>query len=204
MSRHDLLVPTISLKDSLSGLKHLASQTSCQCGRLSLLNESRWSILLMVLPTSNCSLLDCDRVPACRSELLRGPLYYVIVLLVATLAVWRTSPVPIVALALMCGGDGLADIAGRNIKGPALPHNPAKTWAGSIAMFSGAAACLPGLGRLQIDADYACISMYMYVAANSCEGGMAEIMHAGHARMCMCHLPVCRTRGSSIQSVHCR
>lgn len=75
----------------------------------------------------------------CRSELLRGPLYYVVVLLIATLAAWRLSPVPMVALALMCGGDGLADIAGRNIGGPPLPHNPRKTWAGSIAMFLGEA-----------------------------------------------------------------
>ncbi|KAK9792969.1 hypothetical protein WJX73_002678 [Symbiochloris irregularis] len=72
-----------------------------------------------------------------KGELLRGPLYYVLVLLAATLTLWRTSPVPAVALALMCGGDGLADIAGRNLRGPSLPHNPRKTWAGSIAMFIG-------------------------------------------------------------------
>ena len=72
-----------------------------------------------------------------RSELLRGPLYYVIVLLIATVAAWRMSPVPIVALAFMCGGDGLADIAGRNIGGPKLPNNSRKTWAGSIAMLLG-------------------------------------------------------------------
>lgn len=79
-------------------------------------------------------------MPYCRGELLRGPLYYVMILLIATLAAWRISPVPLIALSLMCGGDGLADIAGRNIGGPRLPHNPQKTWAGSMAMLIGASA----------------------------------------------------------------
>ena len=75
----------------------------------------------------------------CRSELLAGPLYYVIVLLAATMLSWRTSPVGLVALAMMCGGDGLADIAGRNLHGPKLPYNPEKTIIGSAAMLSGTA-----------------------------------------------------------------
>ena len=40
------------------------------------------------------------------SELLRGPLYYVIVMVFITLAFWRDSPVAMVAISLMCGGDG--------------------------------------------------------------------------------------------------
>jgi phytol kinase len=43
-------------------------------------------------------------------------------------------------VALMCGGDGLADIIGRRFGGGAkLPHNRNKSWAGSAAMFAGAA-----------------------------------------------------------------
>jgi phytol kinase len=42
-------------------------------------------------------------------------------------------------VALMCGGDGLADIIGRRFgSGAKLPHNSNKSWAGSAAMFAGA------------------------------------------------------------------
>lgn len=69
------------------------------------------------------------------AELLRGPLYYALVLCLCTVFFWRDSPVGMIALAIMCGGDGIADIVGRRIGGVKLPHNPRKSWAGSIAMF---------------------------------------------------------------------
>ncbi|GAB4818520.1 hypothetical protein N2152v2_005566 [Parachlorella kessleri] len=72
------------------------------------------------------------------TELLRGPLYYTIVLLAATVVYWRDSSVGLIVLSLMCGGDGLADIVGRRWGGTnRLPWNPAKSWAGSTAMFCG-------------------------------------------------------------------
>lgn len=70
-------------------------------------------------------------------EILRGPLQYGIIFVVCTLLFWRTSPVGILALMLMCGGDGLADIIGRRYGRAKLPFNPQKSWAGSAAMFSG-------------------------------------------------------------------
>jgi phytol kinase len=72
-----------------------------------------------------------------RREILRGPLYYGIVFVVCTLAFWRTSPVGILALLLMCGGDGLADLVGRKWGTAKLPFNAAKSWAGSAAMLIG-------------------------------------------------------------------
>ncbi|KAF5733705.1 putative Phytol kinase 1 chloroplast precursor [Tripterygium wilfordii] len=39
-------------------------------------------------------------------ELLRGPLYYVVVLIVCALVFWRESPCGLISLAMMCGGDG--------------------------------------------------------------------------------------------------
>jgi phytol kinase len=72
-----------------------------------------------------------------RREILRGPLFYGIVFVVMTLIYWKTSPVGMVALMLMCGGDGLADIAGRGIKSPKLPWNKGKTVAGSLGMLVG-------------------------------------------------------------------
>jgi len=75
----------------------------------------------------------------CRRELLRGPLYYILVLIAVTLVYWRESPAGMVAVALMCGGDGIADIVGRRFgKGNPLPYNSNKSWAGSFAMFAGA------------------------------------------------------------------
>lgn len=41
----------------------------------------------------------------CR-ELLRGPLYYVLILTLCALVFWRESPIGVVSLAMMCGGDG--------------------------------------------------------------------------------------------------
>lgn len=71
-------------------------------------------------------------------ELLRGPLYYTIVLTLVTLFLWRESLVAVAVVAIMCGGDGLADLVGRAIgKDAPLPWNPSKSWPGTIAMFVG-------------------------------------------------------------------
>jgi len=72
-----------------------------------------------------------------RREILRGPLFYGIVFVVMTLVYWKESPIGMVALMLMCGGDGLADILGRGLKSPKLPWNKDKSWAGSLGMFIG-------------------------------------------------------------------
>jgi hypothetical protein len=44
-------------------------------------------------------------------ELLRGPLYYVIVLLIIVLVFWRDSPIGIVSLSMMSGGDGKMEVS---------------------------------------------------------------------------------------------
>jgi len=72
-----------------------------------------------------------------RREILRGPLFYGIVFVVMTLVYWKDAPIGMVALMLMCGGDGLADILGRGLKSPKLPWNKDKSWAGSLGMFIG-------------------------------------------------------------------
>jgi hypothetical protein len=68
-------------------------------------------------------------------ELLGGPLYYVMVLVLCTVLFWRDSPVSVVSLAMMCAGDGIADIVGRRFGSKKLPYNSEKSWAGSITMF---------------------------------------------------------------------
>jgi len=70
-------------------------------------------------------------------EILRGPLYYGVVFVICTIIFWRTSPVGILALMLMCGGDGFADIIGRRFGAAKLPFSREKSWAGSAAMLVG-------------------------------------------------------------------
>jgi phytol kinase len=70
-------------------------------------------------------------------EILRGPFYYGLVFIICTVVFWRTSPVGITALMLMCGGDGLADIVGRRFGTQKLPFNAEKSWVGSSAMLLG-------------------------------------------------------------------
>lgn len=72
-----------------------------------------------------------------RQELLRGPLLYIGIVTAVTLLFWRESPVGLMVLSLMCGGDGLADIVGRRYGFARLPFNHNKSWLGSLAMFTG-------------------------------------------------------------------
>lgn len=72
-----------------------------------------------------------------RREILRGPLFYGFAFVALTLIFWRHSPIGIVALMVLCGGDGLADIIGKRIAGRSLPWSPKKTYAGSLTMLAG-------------------------------------------------------------------
>uniref|UniRef100_A0A453SP96 phytol kinase n=1 Tax=Aegilops tauschii subsp. strangulata TaxID=200361 RepID=A0A453SP96_AEGTS len=77
-----------------------------------------------------------------REELLRGPLYYVIVLLIIVLVFWRDSPIGIVSLSMISGGDGFADIVGRRFGSLKLPFNDKKSWVG-VAQCSYLGSCCP-------------------------------------------------------------
>jgi phytol kinase len=72
-----------------------------------------------------------------RREILRGPLYYGIVFVALTLIFWKDTPTGMVALMLLCGGDGLADITGRRLGKIKIPWNEGKSWAGSAGMLLG-------------------------------------------------------------------
>jgi phytol kinase len=72
-----------------------------------------------------------------RREILRGPLYYGVAFVLLTTAFWRRSPTGIVALMMLCGGDGLADIVGKKVGGVSVPWSPKKTLAGSLTMLLG-------------------------------------------------------------------
>lgn len=70
-------------------------------------------------------------------EILRGPLYYGIMFVALTLVYWKDSPIGIIALMMMCGGDGIAGIVGRKITSPKLPWGKEKSVAGSLGVFAG-------------------------------------------------------------------
>ena len=71
------------------------------------------------------------------AEILRGPVYYGIVFVVLTVIFWKESPIGIIALMMMCGGDGLAEILGRNFGKKKLPWNKNKSWIGSLGFLVG-------------------------------------------------------------------
>jgi phytol kinase len=72
-----------------------------------------------------------------RREILRGPLFYGIIFVALTLIYWKESPIGMIALMLMCGGDGMADIVGRRFGKRKLPWASRKSWMGSLGMFLG-------------------------------------------------------------------
>jgi phytol kinase len=70
-------------------------------------------------------------------EILRGPLYYGVMFVLLTILFWKDSPVGMVALMMMCGGDGIADIVGSRIRSARLPWSPEKSVAGSLSVLIG-------------------------------------------------------------------
>lgn len=72
-----------------------------------------------------------------RKEILRGPLYYGIVIVILTLVFWKNTPTGIVAMMLLCGGDGLAEIIGSRAKSSRLPWSHKKSLAGTVGMLVG-------------------------------------------------------------------
>lgn len=72
-----------------------------------------------------------------RREILRGPLFYGIVFVTLTLVFWRDTPIGILALMLMCGGDGIADVVGRRVPSPKLPWSREKSVMGSLSVLVG-------------------------------------------------------------------
>jgi phytol kinase len=72
-----------------------------------------------------------------RREVLKGPLLYGIAFIALTIIYWKDSPTGIIALMLLCGGDGLAEVVGKRFGKTPLPWSRRKSWAGFLAMFAG-------------------------------------------------------------------
>lgn len=73
-------------------------------------------------------------------EILRGPLYYGMMFVALTVVFWKDHPAGVVALMMLCGGDGIADLVGRGIASPKLPWSQKKSVAGTISVFLGGLA----------------------------------------------------------------
>lgn len=69
------------------------------------------------------------------SELLLGPSFYTLSIVIVTACFWRTSLTSCLSIGILCGGDGMADIIGRRFGRNKLPYNSLKTIEGSLAMF---------------------------------------------------------------------
>lgn len=73
-----------------------------------------------------------------RTEALKGPLIYTVILLIGTLVWFRGSPVGVIGITQMAAGDGFADIVGRRYGKKKWAFAPDKSVAGT-AGFVGAA-----------------------------------------------------------------
>ncbi|XP_009783010.1 putative phytol kinase 1, chloroplastic [Nicotiana tabacum] len=144
LSERKLIEQNLSRKlvHILSGLLFMASWP--------IFSASRWArYFASVVPLTNCLRLVINGLSLATDEgllksvtregkpeeLLRGPLYYVLVLILSALLFWRESPVGVISLAMMCGGDGIADIVGRRFGSIKIPYNKQKSLAGSLSMF---------------------------------------------------------------------
>lgn len=96
-------------------------------------------------------------------EILRGPLYYGIMFVALTLIYWRESPIGIIALMMMCGGDGIADIVGRKFASAKLPWSRDKSIAGTVSVFLG--------GWLMSS-----VIVFIYVSAGVFPGGFTDYL----------------------------
>lgn len=113
-------------------------------------------------------------------EILRGPLYYGVMFVVLTLVYWKDSPIGIIALMMMCGGDGIADIVGRKIKSPKLPWSTEKSIAGTLGVFVGGWLMSLGIIYIYIQAGVfsAPISAYVFpITMISLAGAVVESLH---------------------------
>ena len=72
-----------------------------------------------------------------RREILQGPVYYGIIFVILTILFLYDSPIGVIALMALCGGDGLADIIGRRFGKAKIPWSASKSWIGSLGMFVG-------------------------------------------------------------------
>ena len=61
-----------------------------------------------------------------RQELLQGPVLYGLAIVACTVYFWRTTPAGVMGIAVLCFGDGLAEVIGRRFGRDKLPHNKDK------------------------------------------------------------------------------
>lgn len=113
-------------------------------------------------------------------EILRGPLYYGIMFVVLTLVYWKDSPIGIIALMMMCGGDGVADIIGRQVRSPKLSWSREKSIAGMLGVFVGGWLMSFGIIFIYIQAGVfpAPITSYLLpITAIALAGSLIESLH---------------------------
>jgi phytol kinase len=113
-------------------------------------------------------------------EILRGPLYYGVMFVALTLVYWKDSPIGIIALMMMCGGDGIADIVGRKFPSAKLPWSREKSVAGTLSVFLGGWLMSAGMIFIYMTAGVfgGTMTNYLYpITAIAVAGTMVESLH---------------------------
>lgn len=106
-------------------------------------SAAKWAALVPAIITAKFAAVGLgvvrDRATVesmCRTgdsrELLRGPLVYGLIMVLATLLHWLQQTA-VTAILVLCAGDGAADLVGRRFGAAKLPWSPQKSWAGSAA-----------------------------------------------------------------------
>lgn len=98
-----------------------------------------------------------------RQEILRGPLFYGIAFVLLTIIFWRNSPNGIVALMILCGGDGVADLVGKKVESAKLPWSSQKTIAGSLSMLLGGFLLAVGILWIFVEKGYFTVPITQYL-----------------------------------------
>ncbi|NOH04872.1 MAG: phosphatidate cytidylyltransferase [Chloroflexi bacterium] len=113
-------------------------------------------------------------------EILRGPLYYGIMFVALTIVYWKDSPIGIIALMMMCGGDGIADIVGRKFASARLPWSRDKSVAGTASVFLGGWLMSAAMIFIYVTAGVFSGSITNYllpITAISLVGALVESLH---------------------------
>lgn len=110
-----------------------------------------------------------------RTEILKGPLFYGIVFVILTIGFWYDSPIGIIALMILCGGDGLAAIIGTRYGTAKLPWSRDKSWAGLAAVFLGGFV-------------FSLVVLAVYLAAGKFPGSFIDYLQAAVIISFVCSL----------------
>ncbi|KAA8498359.1 putative phytol kinase 1, chloroplastic [Porphyridium purpureum] len=107
-----------------------------------------------LIPNSKDTIATSVSRSGAPAEALRGPLYYIVVIVLTTLVFWRDSPVSAILVCQMCFGDGFAEVVGKRFGTTKWWWSKTKSVAGSagfvVGAFSSSLVFLTYFGNLNL------------------------------------------------------